>query len=96
MTQKELEYAEGITGDLVADDLRATLDRKSEKVGAKIRRAQMEKVPYMLVLGPKEVDAGTVAVRSRTDGDIGAMSPAELTDMLKKEEDSKGIPGQPT
>lgn len=93
LTQKEMEYAEEIAADLQAGDFRVTVDRKSEKVGAKIRRAQVEKVPYMLVLGPKEAEAGTVAVRSRTDGDIGAMSPGELMDKLKKEEESRGIPG---
>ena len=93
LTQKELEYAEKVAGGLVACDFRATVDRKSEKIGAKIRRAQVEKVPYMLVLGPKEVEAGTVAVRSRTDGDIGAMSPDELKSKLKEEEESKGVPG---
>ena len=50
------------------------LDDRSEKVGYKIREAQLEKVPYMLVLGAKEVEENIVAVRSRKDGDIGTMS----------------------
>jgi threonyl-tRNA synthetase len=66
LTDKQLGYGQEISERLLARDFRVKVDRKSEKVGAKIRRAQSEKVPYMLVLGPKEQEAGTVSVRERS------------------------------
>ena len=57
------------------------MDLRNEKIGFKIREAQMQKIPYMLVLGDKEVEQDLVAVRSRKDGDLGTMS---LEDFLKK------------
>ena len=59
---------------LVDAGLRADLDERNEKIGAKIRDAQIRKVPYMLVAGDRESQAGTVAVRSRREGDLGPMS----------------------
>ena len=56
-------------------------DRRSEKIGYKIREAQMEKIPYMLIIGDKEVETGLVSVRSRRDGDIGSM---ELSAFMEK------------
>jgi threonyl-tRNA synthetase len=61
-----------------------TLDERGEKIGAKIRDAQMQKVPYMLVLGDREAAEGTVAVRSRKEGDQGAQS---LQDFLARADD---------
>lgn len=80
-----LEYAGTIQKTLRDADVRVTVDHRSEKVGAKIRRAQADKVPYMLVVGQKEVDAGTVAVRSRSRGDLGAMPLAAFQAMLREE-----------
>ena len=82
LTEHQLDYAETVAARLVDADVRVGVDRKSEKIGAKIRRAQTEKVPYMLVLGPKEAEAGTVALRSRTEGDQGAVSVDELIEKL--------------
>ena len=73
--------ADEITAKLQAAGLRVTCDKRSEKIGYKIREAQMEKIPYMLILGDKEVEAGTVSVRGRRDGDIGSMP---LTDFIAK------------
>ena len=67
------EYANGVLHKLKAAGLRCTIDERNEKIGYKIREAQMEKVPYMLVLGEKEIEQGGVAVRSRRDGDKGFM-----------------------
>ena len=53
--------------------IRVSCDTRSEKVGYKIREAQLEKIPYMLVIGDKEVEEGTVSVRSRKEGDLGSM-----------------------
>lgn len=65
--------------------LRVHLDDRNEKIGYKIREAQMQKVPYMLVIGDKEVEEGTVAVRRRGEGDIGAMAQGDFVAMLQKE-----------
>jgi threonyl-tRNA synthetase len=73
LTEKQMEYADGVARTLRADDVRVAVDVKSEKLGAKIRRAQADKVPYMLIVGPRDVDAGAVSVRARTDGDRGSM-----------------------
>ena len=70
-----------ILKELRAAGLRVELDERSEKIGYKIREAQLEKVPFMLVLGDKEVESGAVAVRSRSEGDLGAMS---LDDLIAK------------
>lgn len=67
------EYANGVLAKLKAAGLRCTIDERNEKIGYKIREAQMEKIPYMLVLGEKEIEQGGVAVRSRRDGDKGFM-----------------------
>ena len=68
---------------------RATVDGRSEKIGKKIREAQMEKVPYMLVVGDRDMENGTVSPRHRAKGDLGAMSFAEFEAMLKEVVDSK-------
>ena len=57
-----------------APGLRVELDERSEKIGYKIREAQLQKIPYMLVVGDKEAESGTVSVRMRGEGDIGAMA----------------------
>ena len=68
------EYAEALNAKLEAAGIRTFLDERNEKIGYKIRSAQLEKIPYMLVIGENEKNAGTVAVRSRKDGDLGVMS----------------------
>jgi threonyl-tRNA synthetase len=88
LTGHQIEYAEKISGVLADMDFRAGIDRKPEKIGAKIRRAQLEKIPYMLILGSKEIEGDVVAVRSRKDGDLGSMSMNDFTELLK----NKNIP----
>ena len=68
---------------------RIEVDDRSEKLGYKLREAQLEKVPYMLVIGDKDVEAGTVSVRSRKDGDKGAMNVDEFITQIKEEIDNK-------
>ena len=65
--------------------IRVETDLRNEKIGFKIREAQMQKIPYMLVAGDKEIESGKVSVRSRLDGDLGAMSIPELIEKLKIE-----------
>jgi threonyl-tRNA synthetase len=64
---------------------------KSEKIGAKIRDAQMQKIPFMLVLGDREMEQGNVAVRERSKGDIGVMSLDEFRTMVRKLVESRAI-----
>lgn len=73
ISDKYLEKAEEIKNKIFDSGIRVTLDDRAEKVGYKIREAQLKKVPYMLIVGEKEVESGTVSVRSRKDGDLGAM-----------------------
>ncbi|MGF1581829.1 MAG: threonine--tRNA ligase [Gemmataceae bacterium] len=85
VSEKFTEYAKKVEVELKAHGYRVQGDYRAEKIGAKIRGAQMEKIPYMLVIGEKEQEAGTVAVRDRVDGDLGAMSMTELKGHLDKE-----------
>ena len=80
-----VEYAKEVQTKLEEAGLRVELDDRNEKIGYKIREAQLQKVPYMLVLGDKEKEAGTVGVRSRTDGDIGAMKLDEFVTKVVEE-----------
>ena len=84
LTDSQLAYGEKVCERLLALDFRARVDRKSEKVGAKIRRAQSEKVPYMLILGPKEEEADSVSVRDR-GGRQSVMSLEDFVTQLAKE-----------
>ena len=82
------EYAEKVKEELEEVGIRVEVDTRNEKIGYKIREAQLEKVPYMLVLGDKEKEAGTVGVRSRKDGDIGAMPIDEFIAKVVEEIDT--------
>jgi threonyl-tRNA synthetase len=84
ITDRINEYAEKIAQDLRAAGLRVEVNVRSDKIGAKIRDAQMQKVPFMLVLGDREVEQGKVAVRERSKGDIGAMSLEEFKEMARR------------
>lgn len=90
LTNHQDDYAQQITDTLRESDVRVTLDLRNEKIGAKIRHAQMQKIPYMLVVGAKEQEAGKVAVRGRATGDLGVMSLAQFMEQLRVEEASRG------
>src|SRR5262249_39093337 len=79
------DYARKVEAELKTKGFRVTADLRPEKIGYKIREAQVEKVPYMLVVGDKEQQAGTVAVRERSQGDLGAVRVAELVARLEAE-----------
>lgn len=85
ISEKTADYAKHVYERLFDEDLRVELDNRDDKIGAKIRDAQLEKVPYMLVTGPKEAEAGAVAVRSRAKGDEGAIPLDEFIARLKSE-----------
>ena len=90
VSEKLDDYAREVAGQLREAGIRVELDDSSDKIGAKIRRATIAKVPYMAVVGQREAEAGTVALRHRTAGDHGAMTPAALVEGLKKEIRTKG------
>ena len=74
--------------ELQTKGIRVEVDDRNEKTGYKIREAQLQKIPYMLIVGEKEVEANTVSIRSREEGDIGAKSVEDFTtEILKKIEE---------
>ncbi len=79
------QYAEKLKSELEKNGIRVELDDRQEKIGYKIREAQLQKIPYMLVLGDKEVEANAVGVRSRKDGDIGQMKLQDFIEKVQKE-----------
>ena len=83
IADRHIDYANEIKEKLQKMKLRVEVDSRQEKIGYKIREAQLSKIPYMLVVGDKEVESKTVGVRSRTDGDIGAMSIEKFIDKIK-------------
>ncbi|MCA9070537.1 MAG: threonine--tRNA ligase, partial [Planctomycetaceae bacterium] len=85
LSDKSLDYAHQIERQFREAGFRVTTDAKSSKVQAKIRDAQLELIPYMLVVGPKEAEEGQVAVRDRIEGDLGAMSIADAIAKLRQE-----------
>ncbi len=91
ISEKFTEYGKKVEAELSAAGFRVHGDYRPEKIGFKVREAQLEKVPYMLVVGEKEQAAGTVAVRDRVDGDLGAMKVSELLARLRREVDEKTI-----
>jgi threonyl-tRNA synthetase len=84
ITDRVNEYAEKVAAELRGANLRVDVNLRSEKIGAKIRDAQMQKVPFMLVLGDREMEQGNVAVRERSKGDIGVMSINDFVEMARK------------
>ena len=91
VSERHLEYAGQIRDQLHAAGLRCEVDDRSEKMGYKIREAQMMKIPYMLVVGDKEIENGTVAVRSRAGGDLGVMEPAAFLARAQEEIASRSL-----
>ncbi|PHO08462.1 threonine--tRNA ligase [Thermoanaerobacterium thermosaccharolyticum] len=91
ISDKHLAYAQNIQQRLLENDIRVELDDRNEKIGYKIREAQMQKIPYMLILGDKEVESGNVSVRSRKDGDIGSKSMQEFLSSILEEIKNKSL-----
>jgi threonyl-tRNA synthetase len=89
ISDKFIDYAKHVQSTLKAADIRAELDDRSEKIGKKIREAEMNKVPYMFVLGEKEMNEGKVSVRRQAKGDLGAKALSEVVDLLKEEVENK-------
>ena len=89
ITDKQLDYAKEVNDKLFELGYRTQLDDRSEKIGKKIREAQVQKVPFMLIVGEKEVESRTVAVRQRHGGDLGAMSLDDFIARMQKDIDEK-------
>ncbi len=85
VSEKQTEYAERVRRELASQGFRVTVDTSSDKLGAKIRNARLMRHPYVVVLGDKEAEAGTVAPRSRDTGDLGPMPLAEFAARLRSE-----------
>ena len=85
ITDRQHEYAKELAQKMMDEDIRVEVDDRNEKIGYKIREAQMQKVPYMLVIGDREIENGSVGVRSRKDGDIGQMNQDEFIEKVKHE-----------
>ena len=91
LTDELNDAAENVAQVLRDAGLRAELDPSSEKIGAKIRDAEMQRIPYMLVLGKREAESGTVSVRARDRGDLGAKSIDEVVTELVEEADTRAL-----
>ncbi len=85
ISDKQIEYAHKVEEKLQEKGIRVSVDDRSEKIGYKIREAQLQKIPYMLVIGDKEIEANAVGVRSRTEGDIGQMNLDEFINKIVDE-----------
>ena len=94
ISDKLNDYAHALLARLKSEGLRATIDGHSDKLGAKIRRAELDKVPYTLVIGQKEADAQSVAVRSRARGDEGVMTSDAFVTKLKTEVTTRALPNK--
>ncbi len=91
ITDKQLDYAKSVRDKLLAAGIRAELDARSEKIGFKIREAALEKVPYILVVGDKEVQQNAVAVRERGGKDLGVMPLDEFVSSIQKTHSEKKV-----
>ncbi|MBQ9277820.1 MAG: threonine--tRNA ligase [Lachnospiraceae bacterium] len=92
ISEKFHDYAEELRKKLRAADVKVTVDTRAEKIGYKIREARLEKLPYMLIIGANEAEAGTVSVRKRgEDGDLGTMSQEDFINRITEEIKTKAI-----
>ena len=91
VTEKFTDYALEVAEQFKAAGLRFEADIRNEKIGYKIREARNERTPYMCIIGEREVEAGTVTVRSSKAGELGEMKPEELQEKLLKEIADKAV-----
>lgn len=91
IAQGHHEYATVVADQLSGNGIRLEIDQRNEKLGYKIREAQMQKIPYMLIVGDQEKENNSVAVRSREEGDLGTVSLDEFTDNIAEEINSKTL-----
>jgi threonyl-tRNA synthetase len=96
ISDKVIDYAREVVARLKSADFRVSIDEHSDKLGAKIRRTEVEKVPYALVIGGKEAEAKSVAVRSRARGDEGIMTVDAYIEKLRTEVATRALPAKKT
>jgi threonyl-tRNA synthetase len=89
ISEKHLDYAKEVKNKLEESDIRVELDERNEKIGYKIREAQMQKIPYMLIVGDKEIADGNISVRQREIGDIGSKNIVDFIAEVKQKEENK-------
>jgi threonyl-tRNA synthetase len=85
ISDNQLDYAVELVDRLKEQKIRASVDERREKMGYKIREAEQQKIPYMLIVGAREMDEGTVAVRKHGEGDLGGMSVEVFLDRISEE-----------
>ena len=91
IADRHLDYIYEVKKSLEAKGIRCEVDDRNEKIGYKIREAQVKKIPYMVIAGDKDIENGTIAIRWRKDGDVGAMTPSEFVDLIVEKVNSKVI-----
>ena len=91
VTDRAMDYAKNVAAQLDSQGFRVEVDGRNEKIGKKIREATLEKIPFMLVVGDRDMENQTVSVRLRTGEDLGAMSVADFAARLKQDVDTKAI-----
>ena len=85
VSEKSLDYAKKVSGQLENEDIRVEIDDRNEKMQAKIRDAEMEKVPYMLIVGPKEAESGSISLRVRGEKDLGTTKIDDFLKLIKED-----------
>jgi threonyl-tRNA synthetase len=85
ISEKFNDYAKTVLKFLNNSDIRTLIDDRNEKIGKKIRDNELKRIPYLLVIGEKEVESGTIAVRRQGEGDKGAMKPEDFIALVKSE-----------
>ena len=91
VTDRQIPYAEKVQEELKKAGFRVEVDGRNEKMGFKIREAQLAKIPYMVIVGPVEEESGNIGVRHRKQGDIGKMNIDDFIARMKEEAESKTI-----
>jgi len=90
ITDQSQEYADKLKDDLQRLNLRVIIDKRNESLNKRIREATLKKIPYLLIIGEKEVQSSQVAVRKRQAGDLGSMAWGKFIEMIQKEIEGKG------
>lgn len=92
ITDSQLDFAKDLMKDLKAEGIRVKLDSSSEKIGAKIRKCELSKIPYTVILGDREIEAGEVSIRRRLKGDLGAVKKDKFIEKIKTEIKERVLP----
>jgi threonyl-tRNA synthetase len=91
IADRHIDYAQSVAAKLKAERLRVEVDTRNERMNAKVRDAQLRKIPYMLVVGDREAEAGAAALRVRGGGDLGAVPVDAILERLRAERDTKAL-----